>query len=264
MESINIIYVLGLIVLLGTACSEDSTLTFDEIEDLNIEFPEALFEVSFGFAPLINGEEVDTIKNVIAPTPLDPYSFSSFDAISDVKNKNGIRYVESTLLQGLHGDILPGVPGEAEWKDKSEFIIKLNVATSGDAINGEPYEKSILLDFLEEGKTYPTEEWQLGAISLMYRKDNLFSGENEGRRVFVGIDQHDNIGESNYGVTLISVEDHEDRTRDGELIKMALKVTIGFEGVIGVSSHKDLPANLMVDQWAFQNGRASFIIDYLQ
>jgi len=36
------------------------------------------------------------------------------------------------------------------------------------------------------------------------------------------------------------------------------------EGAIGVSSHPDLPAELMVDQWEIQEGRASFIIDYLQ
>lgn len=264
MKIINYIYILTLSIFIGTSCSTDDYASFDEERGLQTEFPDALFEVSFDFFAIYNGETAENMESILAPTPKDPYSFTSFKAESDVKNDMGIRYVESTLFQGLHSTQESQLAGDPKWEDNSTFIIKLNVATSGDALNGEPYEKQVLLDFLEEGKVYPTEKDMLGAIELMYTKDDVFSKVNEGKRLYVGIDEYNNIGESQYGVRILSIEDHEDRTREGELIKTALKVTIAFEGILGVSSNPNLSEELKVDQWNIERGTASFIIDYAQ
>lgn len=251
------------ILVLANSCDDKSNSSFDEDQGLNVDFPEALFEFSFEYVGLRQGQEIGNIDSVLAPTPKNPYSFASFDAVSNVHNDNGIRYVESTLIQGLHGSE-EDENGEVYWSDKSEFIIKLNVSTTGDAVDGEPYDKEVLLEFLKEDQYYPTNKDQLGAIELMYKRDNLWSGDNDGLTMYIGIDEYENIGDSGYEVKVVKIEDHEDRTREGELIKEALKVTIEFEGIIGLSNHPSLDEGATADQWTVRNGKASFLIDYSQ
>jgi len=265
MKKLQYIFLMAMSTLFCLACNEDSLSTFDEDEGLKTEFPAALFEFSFDYTSSLQGEQIADIDSFHFPVPLDHDSFTAFEATSEVRNNSGIRYVRNTLDQGLYLKEDTLTPGSFYWIDGGRFVIKLNVATSGDAINGEPYEKAVLLDFLQEGKIYPTEKNQLGAIELTYQKSYFLPpNDNVGKLVNAGIDQFGDIGLSDYSVKVVSVEDYEDRTREGTLIKTALKVIIEFEGVIGVSSNPFLPANLKADQWDIQNGRASFIVDYFQ
>lgn len=246
------------------SCNDDTLTNFDEDEGLKTEFPESLFEFEFDYTPYFEGEQIAEKDSFHYPIPLDHDSFTNFYAESEVKNNSGIRFVRSILNQSsyLIDDTLKSnnfIPIYA-----SRFGIKLNVATSGDAINGELYEKETLLDFLQEGKTYPTVENQLGAIELTYQKYHEHLIISQGDAVNMGINSFGDIGASDYSVKVVSVEDYDDLTREGELIKSALRVVIEFEGLIGASSDPDLPANIRADQWDVENGRATFIVDYLQ
>ncbi len=266
MNRLKYIFFLTATILLSIGYNSDLSSTFDEDEGLKNEFPESLFD--FDFTPLMNGEQTSNSDSIHIPIPLDQYSFANFKATSDVKNENGIRFVECILDQETYG-----VPDSASFAnnifmynyvDEANLNIKLNVATSGDAINGDLFEKHILLDFLEEGKTYPTDKDQLGAIELTYFERNSHSLDNQSKPIWLGINAHDNLGESDYTVKIISVEDYDDLTREGELIKSALRVVLEFEGLIGVSSHPHLEEELKADQWEIKNGIASFIVDYIQ
>ncbi len=240
------------------SCEKESANLLDEL-DLKSEFPDALFSFDFNFITTVSNASVGE-KDILFPTPDSDTSFGSFKATSEVLVEDNIRFVNARLNQGFHA--VDSIVDKNVWIPEFDFNIKLNMEASGDVPFKELFKKEELLDFLTIGKEFNGGQDTVGSIEIQgFWKSN--SPFEVGHTFYFGIDKHQNIGDGEYTVTIVDVEDYSDLKRNDDLIKEALKVTISFTGDIGVSSDPTLDASEKIDQLSVEEGKAVFLVDFL-
>lgn len=254
------IILLATMLLLITMISCEKESPFTELDDLQDEFPEALFWYNFDYAGF-DGSTLIRESNYSYPIAGDKYSFSRFEATSIVGNGNNLRFAACRLDQSPF-QVFDSITGDqTSFGPSSQMRFKLNLAPEGDVVLGTLFSKEDLLDFLEVGKEFSTEANTLGSIEFWY---NWIWEEPQPLDVFTQLHragEDENITENDYSITVTNVEEYEDLTRDGELIKKALKVTVKFSGRIGVNEPE---GGQPISHLQVSQGTAVFLVDYQQ
>lgn len=255
-------YILYIFVVLGAvSCSTDSEVPFFVDLDLQDSIPERIFYFDLEYESLYKGEATGQ-EFVSFPTPFSKTSYSSFDATSESRTEDGLRFVLCNLKQGLHiiEDSLDA-NGTPALQDLFELDVKLNLAVEGDVGFGSLFEKEQLTEFLTIGKTFGSDPDSLGHIALLGEWQWL-QGSHPSTEFFYINRQRDKQPElRDYSITIVDVEDYQDLDRGGSVIKEALKVTAEIEGTVQVSTD-GFGEQYPIDQLNISNGTLVFLVDY--
>ena len=259
----NMKYILLIVVTLTfLSCEKESPFT--EIEGLNSEFPESLFSFSGNYEAFTGNDKVRD-SSFLYPRPLDVKSFENFSATSLVDDRNDVRFAECTLSKGTYY-LGTKTNNFLDYDASSKFVIKLNIAPVGDGSIGTYFKKQELLDFLDtDNEFFPIPD-RIGSIELSWKWD-YDNKSDAGLPHYAGFDGSGNSLSNSYFINVVSVEDYQDVTRTGEVIKNALKVTINFEGSMGVRSPLTPIGGVPeadISHIDINGGTATFLVDYLQ
>ena len=249
------------LVICSMSCSKDSPTPFLPDLVLQDSIPARVFYFDLDYTCHSGGG--NTIeKRSSFPTPFSKTSYSSFKATSESETDNGLRYVLCNVRQGLHAieDSL-AADGDPAWQDAFELSLKLNIATEGDIPFGSLFEKEQLLEFLTIGKTFRTHADSLGHIALL-GKWEWFREEDPVTGIFnINHPEAPDLDIRNYTITVVDVEEYQDLSRTGEVLKDALKITVEVEGSVQITTSVDDPL-YNFDEMNISSGKIVFLADY--
>lgn len=243
------------------SCSKDSVEPYLPDVILQDSIPERVFYFDLDYVCSVSGTNF-LEKQTSFPTPFSKTSYSSFKATSEQVTGNGLRSAVANVRQGIHAieDSLAS-NGDPVWQDVFELSVQLNIATEGDVAFGSLFEKDQLIEFLTVGKTFRTNADSLGHIALL-GKWEWFREENPVNGIFnINLPQAPDLGIRNYNIKVLAVEDYQDISRTGELLKDALKVTIEVEGSVQITTSVSDP-QYSFNEMNINAGTIVFLVDY--
>lgn len=255
----NTLYILVAICIMS--CSEDTPMPFLPDVILQDSIPERVFYFDLDYTCSSNGAN-ELEKQSTFPTPFSRTSYSSFKATSETDTENGLRSALCTVRQGIHAiEDSIAADGDPAWQDVFELTVKLNIAPEGDVAFGSLFVKDQLIEFLTIGKSFGTDTDSLGHIALLGRWE-WFRDENPVTGIFnINHPMAPDLDVRDYSITVVDVEDYQDISRTGEVLKDALKVTIEVEGLVQITTAVQDPL-YSFDTMNIKKGTIVFLVDY--